>query len=250
MPVLSLACVALCVLGVLTEVIPGLLRVEFAGFCVEAAMREHPSAQRTREILLEHGSTFSSPPTSEPLLNPLRSFCVARFLLVRATGLSCLACLGALAAGIIFAAPFLESSTAYRFGYLLAEILFSSGLLPSVLFLGLPFAVGSLLRHEFEGSTSIFKLRARGGSEGSNLPVHAEIAKTREQHQSDVRRPTPCVKAETPTIVELRHTLLVRVLHNQQTADRLIAFERERDPLATEREWILSAIDRLERDNR
>jgi hypothetical protein len=43
---------------------------------------------------------------------------------------------------------------------------------------------------------------------------------------------------------------LVRVLHNQQTADRLIAFERERDPLATEREWILSAIDRLERDNR
>jgi hypothetical protein len=73
---------------------------------------------------------------------------------------------------------------------------------------------------------------------------------TREQHQSDVRRPTLCVKAETPTIVELRHTLLVRVLHNQQTADRLIAFERERDPLATEREWILSAIDRLERDNR
>jgi hypothetical protein len=152
-------------------------------------------------------------------------------------------------AGVIFAAPFLEGSTAYRFGHLLAETTFSSGFLLSVLFVGLPFAVGSLLRHEFNGSTKAFNVRARLGSEGANLPVRGDVA-TKGPQRSDVRRPTPAPKPETPTIVELRHSLLVRVLHNQQTADRLIEFERGRDPVATEREWILSAIDRIERDNK
>ncbi|MBN1312347.1 MAG: hypothetical protein JXB30_13090 [Anaerolineae bacterium] len=49
---------------------------------------------------------------------------------------------------------------------------------------------------------------------------------------------------------DLYQDLMIRVRHDREVADRLIALERQRDPTASQADLIRSAIARWERDNR
>lgn len=60
-------------------------------------------------------------------------------------------------------------------------------------------------------------------------------------------KPSPAGDAE---IARLRQNLRVKVLYDEAKVDRLVAYERQRTPHATELQYYQFAIDRWERDNR
>ena len=52
------------------------------------------------------------------------------------------------------------------------------------------------------------------------------------------------------TVEMLYQDLLVRVQFDRSVADRLVQFEQRRAPFAQRKQWIVTAIQRWERDNR
>ena len=58
------------------------------------------------------------------------------------------------------------------------------------------------------------------------------------------------LETEELRIKELYRNLLIKNLHDKEVVNRLIEFERNRNPNATKAELLQSAIDRWERDNR
>src|SRR4051812_21897823 len=54
----------------------------------------------------------------------------------------------------------------------------------------------------------------------------------------------------TPAGEALRQNLRVKLLHQDEKMDAAIAFERERNPSASEEQLMKAAIERWERDNR
>jgi gas vesicle protein len=52
------------------------------------------------------------------------------------------------------------------------------------------------------------------------------------------------------TVAELRQSLLLKFMFDEEKIERAIAFERERQPQASAEEHLKAAIERWERDNR
>jgi hypothetical protein len=64
--------------------------------------------------------------------------------------------------------------------------------------------------------------------------------------------PEPAPSPEDPSqaIAALRQNLLVKYFYDEEKVEQAIAGEKERDPQASEQEWLRAAIIRWERDNR
>ncbi len=56
--------------------------------------------------------------------------------------------------------------------------------------------------------------------------------------------------AKPLTEAQLLRKLLIRARGDQAVANRLIAFEQQRQPTATRGDWIIAALERWERDSR
>ena len=84
----------------------------------------------------------------------------------------------------------------------------------------------------------------------------AKRKKKKPVHSADVYRNLLGVNggaaagARSPEAEALRQNLRVKLLHQEDKIDAAIAFERERNPAASEEQLMKAAIERWERDNR
>ena len=60
----------------------------------------------------------------------------------------------------------------------------------------------------------------------------------------------PSVQINTAKIAALRQNLRLKVLYDETKIDNLIAFEKQKQPQGTLQDWMESAIEQWERDNR
>jgi hypothetical protein len=57
-------------------------------------------------------------------------------------------------------------------------------------------------------------------------------------------------RSDPVKVAELRQVLRIPLLYDEEKIDRLIDFERERNPRGSEEQWLQAAIERWRRDNR
>ena len=79
-----------------------------------------------------------------------------------------------------------------------------------------------------------------------------EVETSPQKKESGTRAATPVsISNEVPAyITNLRRNLLQKVLGDQAKVERLIEYERNRNPTASLAVWMRAAVDRWEHDNR
>jgi hypothetical protein len=58
------------------------------------------------------------------------------------------------------------------------------------------------------------------------------------------------VTTSSAGVAPLRQNLRLKVMYDEEKIDRLVEFERQRNPRGTDADWYRAAIERWERDNR